>query len=48
MSLLNSSPPKIVWLKTGNLTTQEISDLLVANDFVNNPEMSETGCLVLE
>ena len=53
MSLLSTSPPKIIWLKTGNLTTQELTELLVANeisikDFIDNPEMGETACLVLE
>ena len=53
ISLLNSSPPKIIWLKTGNLTTREIADLLISNEtsikeFISNPEMVETACLVLE
>ena len=53
ISLLNSSPPKIIWLKTGNHTTQEIADLLIANEnsnkeFISNPEMAETAFLVIE
>ena len=53
ISLLNSSPPKIIWLKTGNLITQEIADLLIANEnsikeFISNHEMADTACLVIE
>ena len=31
MSLLFGSPPKIVWLRTGNLTTSQIADCIIAN-----------------
>jgi predicted nuclease of predicted toxin-antitoxin system len=53
ISLMNGCPPKVIWLRTGNLTTIEIAKLLVANleainDFVNNPDMSEIACLEIE
>jgi len=30
-SAVMGAPPKIVWLRTGNLTTAEIADLLILN-----------------
>ncbi|MCL5029491.1 MAG: DUF5615 family PIN-like protein [Bacteroidetes bacterium] len=53
ISLIKGCPPKIIWLKTGNLTTNEIVEKLARNieainDFVNNPEQSEIACLVIE
>ena len=50
ISLMNGCPPKIIWLRTGNLRTLEIVQLLIANldainDFINNPDMSEIACL---
>jgi len=42
-------PPKVVWLRTGNLTTSELADLLAynflkINTFLTDPER---GCLEL-
>ena len=31
LSIVKGTPPKIVWLRTGNLTTKSISDLLHMN-----------------
>ena len=31
LSLLNGAPPKIIWLKSGNVTKAEIVNLLVCN-----------------
>ena len=50
ISLLNGFPPKIIWIRTGNLTTNEIADLLKANKdnihlFINNPEQANSACL---
>jgi predicted nuclease of predicted toxin-antitoxin system len=50
MSLIYGTPPKIVWLRTGNITTDEIrkifiSNALVINDFVLNPDHKDKSCL---
>ncbi len=50
ISLINGCPPKIIWLRTGNLSTNEILQKLITNSdsinvFLNNPELSETACL---
>jgi len=47
LTALNGFPPKIIWIRSGNLKTDEIADLLVKNqssiqDFLNNAEL---GCL---
>jgi predicted nuclease of predicted toxin-antitoxin system len=52
LSLINGIPPKIIWLRTGNLTTNEIVELLrknfeVINDFILNPDQDLT-CLQIE
>lgn len=49
LSVLKGTPPKIIWLKTGNLTTKSIAQLLILNqslinDFVNQ-ELDSTGIL---
>ena len=51
--LVNGAPPKIIWLRSGNLTTMEISQLLVSNymvitDFISNPENADKACLEIE
>jgi predicted nuclease of predicted toxin-antitoxin system len=45
LSLVRNFPPKIVWLRTGNLTTSEIADCLIlicSNiiSFIDNPEQN--------
>ena len=50
LSLINGWPPKIIWLRTGNLTTNEISQLLKDNQdtiegFINNDESLNIACL---
>jgi predicted nuclease of predicted toxin-antitoxin system len=53
ISLLNGFPPKIIWIRTGNLTTNEIVQLLtsnkdIINDFINKPEQLDLACLEIE
>jgi predicted nuclease of predicted toxin-antitoxin system len=53
ISLINGIPPKIIWIRTGNLTTDEIVQLLKTIkesifDFINNPEQKELTCLEIE
>jgi predicted nuclease of predicted toxin-antitoxin system len=45
ISLIKGYPPKILWLRSGNLTTQEIHEKLMVNildiiDFIKNEEQS--------
>jgi predicted nuclease of predicted toxin-antitoxin system len=47
ISLLKGHPPKIVWIRTGNITTTEIAECIFINrfnisDFIGDPER---GCL---
>jgi len=50
LSILNGFPPKIIWLRTGNLATSEIAELIILNyaeivSFVDNHEQS---CLEID
>jgi predicted nuclease of predicted toxin-antitoxin system len=52
ISLINGCPPKIIWIRTGNITTNEIAQLFKDNratifDFINNPEQFDIACLEL-
>jgi predicted nuclease of predicted toxin-antitoxin system len=47
LTALYGFPPKIIWVRSGNLRTDEIAELLIKNqssiqDFINNQEL---GCL---
>ncbi len=53
ISLINGSPPKIIWLRTGNLTTNKIKELLISNiltihDFIVDIENTNRSCLEIE
>jgi len=53
IGLVNGCPPKIVWLRTGNLTTNQIADLLIKkrneiSDFCFQPELKDKACLEIE
>lgn len=53
LSMINGHPPKIIWIRTGNLTTNEIAQLMIHNEkaiisFLNNEEYKESACLELE
>ena len=50
ISLLSGFPPKIIWFRTGNLTTSEIADSIILNyanivSFINNPDQN---CLEID
>jgi len=50
ISLIWDQPPKIIWLRTGNLVTKEIANLLIDRKeiimkFLNNEDSVETSCL---
>lgn len=46
-------PPKIIWLRTGNKTTQSIAELLITNfeiitEFLNTEKYAEIACLEID
>lgn len=46
-------PPKIIWLRTGNMTTNFIVSLLevhcpLINEFLNNNDYKEIACMEIE
>lgn len=47
LSIVKGTPPKIIWLRTGNLTTKTISDLLLKNatSIQNFLDSNEAGIL---
>ena len=52
ISLIHGCPPKIIWLKSGNIATDEISQKLIKNKdiikkFIQEKEFSEITCLEL-
>ena len=53
ISLTGGCPPKIIWLRTGNLTTNQIADLLRKNrmdiaDFYYQPELQNKACFIID
>lgn len=53
ISIINGFPPKIIWIRTGNLTTDEIVQLMIKNyetinSFLNNVDFKDIACLELE
>jgi len=50
LGLLKGSPPKVIWLRTGNTSTQNIENVLRNNydlikAFLTDESFSEIGCL---
>lgn len=50
---IKGSPPKIIWLRTGNITTYHIVEILkkhkvIISDFIESPEYKEIACLEIE
>ena len=50
ISLLKGTPPKIIWIRFGNLTTNKIIELLetkhlAIRDFIENPDKKQIACL---
>ena len=50
ISLINGCPPKIIWIRKGNLTTNKIVSVLeekhlIIRDFISNPEKQDIACL---
>ncbi len=52
ISLINGCPPKIIWIRMGNLTTTQIYDflntkILVIRNFLENSDKKDLACLEL-
>lgn len=50
---IKGTPPKIIWLRTGNKTTDNIAKLLKKHqeliiDFIKNPDYKDIACLEIE
>jgi len=50
LSIIHGIPPKIIWLRFGNTSTENIEIILrenqiLINEFLNNPDFEELGCL---
>ena len=53
LSIVKGSPPKIIWLRIGNTTTQRIAELLMDNLelislFISDTNYKDLTCLELE
>ncbi len=53
ISIINGCPPKIIWIRKGNLTTNQIANLLEENhliirNFISNPEKQDIACLEID
>ena len=50
---IKGHPPKIIWLRTGNLTTKAITKLLINHksiiiDFISSPNYTSIACLEID
>ena len=50
ISVLKGFPPKIIWLRTGNLTTPEIAECIILNyaDIASFIDYSDQNCLEID
>ncbi len=53
ISVINGHPPKIIWIRSGNLTTKEIVKLLMQNKdiiekFLENDDFKDLTCLEID
>jgi predicted nuclease of predicted toxin-antitoxin system len=53
ISLINGYPPKIIWIRSGNLTTNEIVELMIDNQktikaILDGTDYKDIACLELE
>ncbi len=53
LSMIKGIPPKIVWLRTGNTSTENILSILIKNfdlikEFIENPDYRELSCLEID
>jgi predicted nuclease of predicted toxin-antitoxin system len=53
LSNLFGTPPKIIWLRTGNRKTDDLAEFLISKvefikDFLSNPSYNELACLEID
>ena len=53
ISIINGHPPKVIWIRTGNLTSVEIVQLMIENQktitsFIEVEDFKDIACLELE
>lgn len=53
ISIINGHPPKIIWIRSGNLTTSEIVDRLIQHrltihSFLSNEDFRDLSCLEID
>ena len=53
ISLIKGIPPKIVWLRLGNISTQDLANCLVKNqelikEFIENIDYKNMACLEID
>jgi predicted nuclease of predicted toxin-antitoxin system len=53
ISVISGHPPKIIWIRKGNLTTDEIVELLKRNreiieSFMGSDDLKEASCLEID
>jgi predicted nuclease of predicted toxin-antitoxin system len=53
ISLINGHPPKIIWIRTGNLSTDDIAELLILrkvaiDEFLHDGEYEDISCIEIE
>lgn len=53
ISLIHGHPPKIIWIRTGNLSTQEVADLFMKYRdhivlFIGGTEFKDIACLEID
>jgi predicted nuclease of predicted toxin-antitoxin system len=53
ISVINGHPPKIIWIRAGNLTTKEIAKLMIHNKgiikkFVGDDDYKDVSCLEID
>jgi len=51
--LINGHPPKIIWIRTGNLTTDDIAKLLISrkaviDEFLSDEKYNDLSCIEIE
>jgi len=53
ISLINGHPPKIIWIRTNNLTTNDLAKLMLKNStliksFLENIKEQELACMEID
>ena len=53
ISIINGCPPKIIWIRKGNLTINQLVTLLeekhlIIRNFITNPEKQDIACLEID